>query len=90
MPTVAEASTAARASWLQEGVMPFLKVRFYFWLCWVSVAACGLSLVAVSEGCSLVPVSESCSLVALSECCSLVAVSESCSIVAVLLYSRSE
>jgi len=56
VPAVAEASTAARASWLQKGVMPFLKVRFYFWLCWVSVAACGLSLVAVSEGCSPVAV----------------------------------
>ena len=74
MPTVAEASTAARASWLQEGVMPFLKVRFYFWLCWVSVAACGLSLVAVSEGCSLVAESEDYSLVAASEGCSPVAV----------------
>ena len=26
----------------------------YFWLCWVSVAACGLSLVLESRGCSLV------------------------------------
>ena len=25
----------------------------YFWLCWVFVAACGLSPVAVSGGCSL-------------------------------------
>ena len=54
--------------------MPFLKVRFYFWLCWVSVAACGLSLVAVSEGCSLVAESEDYSLVAVSEGCSPVAV----------------
>ena len=25
----------------------------YFWLCWVFIAVCGLSLVAVSGGCSL-------------------------------------
>ena len=28
----------------------------YFWLCWVCLAACRLSLVAVSRGCSLVAV----------------------------------
>ena len=29
---------------------------FYFWLCWVFVALCGLSLVAVSGGYSLIEV----------------------------------
>ena len=33
----------------------FLKIRFvYFWLCWVSLAACGLSLAVASGGYSLV------------------------------------
>ena len=33
----------------------FLRTVFtYFWLCWVFVAARGLSLVVVSRGCSLV------------------------------------
>ena len=27
---------------------------FYFWMCWVFVAACGLSLVGASGRCSLV------------------------------------
>ena len=30
----------------------FLK-KIYFWLCWVSIAECGLSLVAVNRGYSL-------------------------------------
>ena len=30
-------------------------ICFYFWLCWVFVAACGLSLVAASVGYSLLP-----------------------------------
>ena len=31
----------------------FLNLFFiYFWLCWVFVAACGLSLVVASGGCS--------------------------------------
>jgi len=32
----------------------FDALLLYFWLCWVSVAACSFSLVAVSEGHSLV------------------------------------
>ena len=40
--------------------LPFFKkirfIYFYFWLCWVFVAVCGLSLVAVSGGYSLVVV----------------------------------
>ena len=35
-----------------------LFVYFYFWLCWVFVAACGLSLVAVRRDYSLVAVHE--------------------------------
>ena len=29
-----------------------IYLRVYFWLCWIIVAACGLSLVAASGGCS--------------------------------------
>ena len=36
----------------------------YFWLCWVFIAACGLSLVEVSRGCSLVAMSRLLPLVA--------------------------
>ena len=35
----------------------FLKfIYLYFWLCWVFIAACGLSLLVVSKGYSLVVV----------------------------------
>ena len=34
----------------------FFNLFIYFWLCWVFVAACGFSLVAVSRGSSLVVV----------------------------------
>ena len=34
----------------------FFNVFIYFWLCWVFIAACGLSPVAVSGGYSLVAV----------------------------------
>ena len=34
----------------------FFNVFIYFWLCWVFIAACGLSPVAVSGGYSLVVV----------------------------------
>ena len=30
------------------------KLKIYFWLPWVFLAACGLSLVELSSGCSLV------------------------------------
>ena len=46
----------------------FDALLLYFWLCWVSVAACSFSLVAVSEGHSLVAV-----LGLLTEVASLVA-----------------
>ena len=32
------------------------KISIYFWLCWIFVAACGLSLVVASGGYSLVAV----------------------------------
>ena len=31
----------------------FFKLIYFFWLCWVFVATCGLSLVAVSGGYSV-------------------------------------
>ena len=34
----------------------FFKLFICFWLCWVFIAACGLSLVAASRGYSLVAV----------------------------------
>ena len=43
----------------KEGqILSFFKIYFfiYFWLCWVFVAVCGLSLVSTSGGYSLVEV----------------------------------
>ena len=34
--------------------MTSFKKFFYFWLCWVFIATCGLSLAVAGRGCSLV------------------------------------
>ena len=45
-----EARTRGRN--LVEVVIFFFKFAYLFRLCWVFIAACGLSLVAASRGCS--------------------------------------
>ena len=45
------------ANWYQTEPVKKMCVDFFFWLCWVFVATCRLSLVAASGGYSLVEVS---------------------------------
>ena len=51
-----EGSSVTWLSRTQIALFCFYNLTYLFWLCWVSVAAHRLSLVAVSGGCSLAAV----------------------------------